>query len=106
MKRVALAAILCGALCTPLFAQKAPVDTRQENQKTRIRQGVKSGELTRKEARQLVNEQKKIRAQIGVERERLVRVRVLQVWKGDLQRDSWIEMFADDMGGGRRFKVL
>src|SRR5687767_9455242 len=62
MKRVALAAILCGALCTPLFAQKAPVDTRQENQKTRIRQGVKSGELTRKEARQLVNEQKKIRA--------------------------------------------
>ena len=60
MKRVALAAMLCGALCTPLFAQ-GPINTRQENQKARIRQGVKSGELTRNEARQLVKEQAKIR---------------------------------------------
>ena len=61
MKKVALAAMLCGALCTPVLAQ-GPVDTRQENQKARIKQGVKSGELTKKEARQLVNEQKKVRA--------------------------------------------
>ena len=60
MKRVALAAMLCGALCTPLLAQ-GPINTRQENQKARIRQGVKSGELTRNEARRLVKEQAKIR---------------------------------------------
>ena len=31
---------------------------------------------------------------------RYVRVRVLKVWKGDLREDTWIDVFADDFGGG------
>ena len=60
MNRAILTLILAGILGAPLYAQ-GPVNTRQENQKARIRQGVKSGELTRKEARQLVKGQAKIR---------------------------------------------
>ena len=61
MRKAIWSLVLSGTLCTPLFAVN-PVDTRQENQKTRIRQGVKNGELTRNEARQLVKEQARIRA--------------------------------------------
>src|SRR5687768_4309710 len=61
MKRAILTLIFCGAVSAPLFAQN-PVDTRQQNQKARIRQGVKSGELTRNEARQLIKGQAKVRA--------------------------------------------
>ena len=35
------------------------IDKREQNQKARIKQGVKSGELTKKEARRLSAEQKK-----------------------------------------------
>ena len=61
MKRVILSLLLSGALCTPLFAE-GPINSRQDNQKARIRQGVKSGELTRNEAKQLIKGQTKIRA--------------------------------------------
>jgi uncharacterized membrane protein YebE (DUF533 family) len=45
------------------FAQNTPkVDTREQNQKERIKQGVKSGELTKKETAKLATEQAKIRA--------------------------------------------
>lgn len=40
------------------------VDQRQHNQTDRIRQGVRSGELTKDEARGLVKEQKEIRRDI------------------------------------------
>jgi hypothetical protein len=59
MKRVILATVLCGALCTPLTAA-GPIDSRQQNQKARIRQGVKSGELTRNEARQLIKREARV----------------------------------------------
>jgi hypothetical protein len=36
------------------------VDTRQDNQKERIQQGVKSGELTRREAKTLIQGQRKV----------------------------------------------
>ena len=45
------------------------------------------------------DEQKARRIQMGVERERFVRVHVLQVWKGDLEVGAWIDMLADDGGG-------
>ncbi|MGH8729098.1 MAG: hypothetical protein ACREV9_13325 [Burkholderiales bacterium] len=42
---------------------KSPgVNTREHNQKARIKQGVRSGELTRAETKELVTEQKDIRA--------------------------------------------
>jgi hypothetical protein len=53
--------LLSGTLCVPLFAQN-PIDQREQSQKARIRQGVKSGELTRNEARQLLKKEAKIRA--------------------------------------------
>jgi polyhydroxyalkanoate synthesis regulator phasin len=61
MKRVILSVILSGTLCAPLFAAN-PADLREKSQKVRIRQGVKSGELTRKEAKKLRKEEVKIRA--------------------------------------------
>lgn len=44
-----------GGTKTPL------IDAREKNQKARIKQGVKSGELTRRETKRLVAEQKKIK---------------------------------------------
>ncbi len=44
-----------GGTKTPL------IDARQKNQKERIKDGVKSGELTRRETKRLVAEQKKIK---------------------------------------------
>ena len=42
--------------------EKTPgVDARQKVQKERIKEGMKSGELTKREARDLVREQKKIK---------------------------------------------
>jgi hypothetical protein len=61
MRKVILSVLLSSALCVPLFAQN-PVDQREQNQKARIRQGVKSGELTRNEARQLLKKEAKVRA--------------------------------------------
>lgn len=45
-----------------LTAQETPrVDARQENQKNRIKEGVKSGELTRKETANLIEDKKRIK---------------------------------------------
>ena len=59
MRKVVLSLLLSGALCAPLFAGN-PIDRREQNQKSRIRQGVKSGELTRNETRHLRKEEAKI----------------------------------------------
>ncbi|MEP6701990.1 MAG: hypothetical protein ABJB04_03300 [Betaproteobacteria bacterium] len=63
LKLLTLAATLCVA--STVFAQTAtPVVTeRQENQKARIQQGVRSGELTPREAGRLRAEQRTIRAE-------------------------------------------
>lgn len=51
------------ALAAPAFAgpQTPGVDKRERHQQQRIREGVKSGELTKREARKLEREQAKIR---------------------------------------------
>ena len=61
MKKVIFSFLLSGMLCAPLFAAN-PIDRREHNQKVRIRQGVKSGELTRNETRHLAKEESRIRA--------------------------------------------
>ena len=62
MRKVVLSLLLSGTLCAPLFAANPanPIDQREQNQKSRIRQGVKSGELTRNETRHLRKEEAKI----------------------------------------------
>ena len=45
----------------PKSGETPVIDRREQNQKARIKQGVKSGELTKKETRRLAAEQKKIR---------------------------------------------
>jgi len=45
----------------PRSSETPVIDKREQNQKARIKQGVKSGELTKKEARRLAAEQKKIK---------------------------------------------
>jgi len=62
MRKVVLSLLLSGTLCAPLFAANPanPIDRREQNQKSRIRQGVKSGELTRNETRHLRKEEAKI----------------------------------------------
>lgn len=111
MKALAIVAVLgvaaspgatnaCSCIVPP-GSEKSQV-TREFNQANAVFIGYVHSESVRTVADNpnYSDEQKQMRVQIGVERERLVRVRVLQVWKGDLKRDSWIEMFADDMGGG------
>lgn len=74
MKQSTVAAIICiAAVCygTSLAQTIAPqstpgtktplIDARQKEQKARIKQGVKSGELTRHETKRLAVEQKKIK---------------------------------------------
>jgi uncharacterized membrane protein len=53
------------AVAAPVFAQaQSPgVDRREHRQKERIKEGVRSGELTRQEARHLAGEQAAIRAE-------------------------------------------
>jgi hypothetical protein len=62
----------------------AGVNVRQHRQSARIRQGVQSGELTRREARRLANEQRTIRKE-----ERAYRAdgRLDRVERRDLQQD-------------------
>jgi len=64
MKRYIMLTLLIGFLTTGLaFAQTATprADTRQAEQKARIREGVRSGELTPEEARTLRVEQRLVR---------------------------------------------
>ena len=60
MRRVIFSLLLGGTLCAPLLAQD-PADQREQNQRARIRQGVKSGELTRNETRLLRKKEARIR---------------------------------------------
>src|SRR5579871_6216359 len=56
-------AVLC-AILLPAASQAAPqqsINQREKNQQARINQGIKSGELTRKEASKLESKEAKIR---------------------------------------------
>jgi len=64
MNRARLAAILGTTLCAgllPIAASAATVNGREHNEQVRIHQGIRSGELTRTEARRLEAEQARIR---------------------------------------------
>ena len=63
--RAVVAAILVMTFAAPVFADPKPpgVDRREHRQKQRIKQGVKSGELTKEETRSLKAEQRAIRAE-------------------------------------------
>jgi hypothetical protein len=62
--RVVVAILVTLIMAVPVFANpKSPgVDRREHHQKQRIKQGARSGQLTREEARGLAAEQKAIRA--------------------------------------------
>jgi hypothetical protein len=59
MKWFATAALV--AAMVPVFALAQGINERERNQQQRIRQGVRSGELTRREALRLEREQAQIR---------------------------------------------
>lgn len=75
--------------------------TREFNEAEAVFLGYVHSEIVREVADNpsYSEETRKLRRQFGIQRERFVRVRVLQVWKGELKADSWIEMHADDGGG-------
>jgi len=60
IKKTAFAAFTF-ALSGQLLAGTPVLDERQENQKARIKQGVKSGELTKRETAKLAQGQKQLR---------------------------------------------
>lgn len=62
MKTIAIAAAALVAISTSAFAQSNRIDRREDNQERRIEQGLRSGDLTRNEARQLKAEQDRIDA--------------------------------------------
>jgi hypothetical protein len=72
MKRSVLVALLClaAAFSETAFAQQSGsagkktlrIDARERHEQKRIKQGLRSGELTRREARKLEAEQRKIKA--------------------------------------------
>jgi hypothetical protein len=53
LRRIALAAVMT-AITVPAFADTPVLDARERLQRERIAQGIRSGELTRPEARRLV----------------------------------------------------
>jgi len=68
MKRKLLTLLAGTVVCvttlpsTNLFAAGNPIDRREHREQLRIREGVRSGELTAQEARKLEREQSRIRA--------------------------------------------
>lgn len=60
LKQIALAAALL-LIAGPVYADTPVLDQRQERQTERIRQGAQSGELTRREAANLVQGQVQLR---------------------------------------------
>ena len=52
-----LVSITACLFSTQLMAGTPVLDERQQNQKQRIKQGIKSGELTKKESKRLINGQ-------------------------------------------------
>jgi len=65
MKRI-FVSLLCGAAMfsavLPVHGLAATINSREHNQQSRIRQGVRGGELTRAETRRLEAEEARIRA--------------------------------------------
>jgi hypothetical protein len=62
MKKIVLSSFFVLFLAGMAYAQNTPVaDERQQNQRSRIKQGVVSGEVTRAEAAKLKSEQRRIR---------------------------------------------
>jgi hypothetical protein len=63
-RRLLIVAALAAAALLPAAAEaqrRGPINRHQHHQQTRIRQGVRSGELTRREAARLQAEQARIR---------------------------------------------
>ena len=60
MKHIALAAALL-VIASPVYADTPVLDQREQNQAQRVRQGVQSGELTRRETARLVQGQAQLR---------------------------------------------
>ena len=61
MKKVIVSLVFGSLLSVPLYAAN-PINRREHNQRERIEQGVKSGELTRAETKRLAKEEARIRA--------------------------------------------
>lgn len=90
MKPLMISALLA-ALVTLYFstsvqagAHDPGVNARQHHQQQRMKQGVRSGELTRGETRHLANEQRHIRAE---ERRYKADGKLTRVERGDLNHD-------------------
>jgi len=66
MKRIIIAMLTSAVLLiAPAFAQDTPgIDQRKENEKDRIKAGVKDGSLTKAEAKRLKAEDKKVNKDI------------------------------------------
>lgn len=65
MKKIVLASALALAAMTSVagaYDRQSQIDARQANQEARIQQGLRSGDLTRREAAALEAEQARIRA--------------------------------------------
>ena len=60
LKHIALAAALL-VIAAPVYADTPVLDQREQNQAQRVRQGVQSGELTRRETARLVQGQAQLR---------------------------------------------
>lgn len=61
-KRIMFAALFVLGFTMASFAQNTPVvDKREANQKARIKEGVKSGEITKHEAKNLAKQQRHVK---------------------------------------------
>ena len=72
MNKAKWVAILGTTLCAgllPITSSAATLNRRQHNEQVRIHQGIRSGELTRAEARRLEAEQARIRANERIARQ-------------------------------------
>jgi len=65
MKRIFVSLLCSAAMCSavlPVNGLAATINSREHNQQSRIRQGVRRGELTQAETRRLETEEARIRA--------------------------------------------
>lgn len=60
MMRMILAAVALAVISVPAMAGTPRLDAREHNQRERIAQGVRSGELTRPEARRLISGERRL----------------------------------------------
>ncbi len=62
MKKIFISALFVLGFALSIHAQNTPVvDAREHNQKDRIKEGVKTGELTKPEAKRLAKQQRHIK---------------------------------------------